>query len=231
MATTVRMQLPGLPADPQAHRKATLRSVDGRLAMTVPISDAETAYSSLGQEWATITRSPLPAVSYRRGPKLARMTFSGQMIATNRDMAITGEVMALKALCDSLSAVVLSYGTLEAKMTRSGAWVIEDGSVKVSQRVQGSNDPRWCTFELQLLEYATFEGRKFTVPAPILAQSSRSTAAGDRVPATYKWRSGDDLVSLALRLYGDAGMWTKIGDLNRIRDPRAIAVGTILRLP
>lgn len=222
------LRLPGSPPSLADHRKATIRSVDGRLSMTIPFVDPTTDFSSLGQEWASIDRGPLIPAVYRRGPKLARATLRMHFIATDPNQPADG-LLALKAICDSLSPIVVSYGTLEAKLTRSGAWVVTEGSVQVLQRVQGSNDARWADATLELLEYAGFTDARFTVPPPILA--NRSTASGDRIPATYTWRSGDDLLSLALRVYGDADMWIKIGDANGIRDPRGIAVGTVLKLP
>lgn len=230
MAASLTLRLPG-KAQPADHRKATIRSVDGRLAMTIPIVDPETDFSELGQEWATIDRFPLVGVTYRRGPKLARATLRMRFIAEDRDQSIAHEVLALKAMCDSLSAVVLSYGALEAKMSRSGAWVITGGGVNVLQRVQGSNDPRWAEATLELLEFADFLDQQFVVPAGLLASGARVTASGGRTPATHIWRSGDSLYALALQIYGDAAMWTKIGDANKVRDPAAIPVGTVLKLP
>jgi hypothetical protein len=43
--------------------------------------------------------------------------------------------------------------------------------------------------------------------------------------------AGEDLLSIAARELGDADRWVEIAALNGIRDPRAIAVGQVLRLP
>lgn len=42
---------------------------------------------------------------------------------------------------------------------------------------------------------------------------------------------GEDLLSLAATELGDARRWREIADLNGIRDPRAITVGQVIRLP
>jgi hypothetical protein len=57
---------------------------------------------------------------------------------------------------------------------------------------------------------------------------SRATAASTAGTVTY---DGDDLMSVAARELGDARRWREIADLNGIRDPRAITVGRVLRLP
>lgn len=223
----MEFRLPGPPPDPATHRKATLRSVDGRLAMTIPYADPETDFADLGQEWATIERWPAGPVTYRRGPKLAKATLRLHCIAENLDGSISHEVMAVKAICDSLSPIVVSYGSLEALMTRSGAWVVTAGHVHVAGRVQGSNDPRWADCELELLEAADFTGTTFTVPEALLESS---TPVG-RMPATYTVQGGDTLWGIAHQLLGDGNRWIELADLNGIRDPARLQVGTVLRLP
>jgi hypothetical protein len=42
---------------------------------------------------------------------------------------------------------------------------------------------------------------------------------------------GEDLLSIAARVYGDADRWVEIAQLNGLRDPRAIRPGQVLRLP
>lgn len=42
---------------------------------------------------------------------------------------------------------------------------------------------------------------------------------------------GEDLASIAARELGDPRRWREIADLNGIRDPRAVKVGQILRMP
>lgn len=42
---------------------------------------------------------------------------------------------------------------------------------------------------------------------------------------------GEDLMAIAAAELGDASRWREIADLNGIRDPRAVVVGQVLRLP
>jgi hypothetical protein len=46
-----------------------------------------------------------------------------------------------------------------------------------------------------------------------------------------EWGAGEDLLAIAARELGDADRWIEIAQLNGIRDPRAINVGQVLRLP
>lgn len=42
---------------------------------------------------------------------------------------------------------------------------------------------------------------------------------------------GEDLMAIAARELGDPGRWREIADLNGIRDPRAVKLGQVLRMP
>lgn len=108
---------------------------------------------------------------------------------------------------------------------------------------------------LTLLEYVSddlIEARKRTSPAQRRRSNNRrrsgrnrkKNARQKRKPASRNRRSrstglrsapvayqGDDLMSIAARELGDARRWHEIADLNGIRDPRAIAIGQVLRLP
>jgi hypothetical protein len=63
--------------------------------------------------------------------------------------------------------------------------------------------------------------KRSTKPKP----KTKGRAAADDFGA------GEDLLSIAARELGDADRWIEIAELNGIRDPRAIAVGQVLRLP
>jgi nucleoid-associated protein YgaU len=63
------------------------------------------------------------------------------------------------------------------------------------------------------------------------ARNRRSSASGHGRSAGTVTFDGDDLMSVAARELGDARRWREIADLNGIRDPRAVTVGQVLRLP
>lgn len=48
---------------------------------------------------------------------------------------------------------------------------------------------------------------------------------------THRVAHGETLKSIAKEEMGDAGRWKEIADLNKIRDPRSIHVGQLLKLP
>lgn len=63
-------------------------------------------------------------------------------------------------------------------------------------------------------------------PASLSQQPSRPEAT------RYRVRAGDTLRSIAVRFYGDEGLWQKIYRANReVIEPENIAVGTVLIIP
>lgn len=229
----VTVRLPGLPSPATKHRRATIRSTDGRLNMTVPFAEREVDIEGIGQEWATIERFPNRPVTQRRGPKLARATFRMRCIARDPQSSIEFQLNAVHAVANSVSPVLISYGQSMTKRSHTGAWVIEDASIHVLQHVQGSNDARWAEVTLQLLEYSDWLERRFgLVDADYMPpQPPRTTAAGQRTPSTYTWRAGDTLYAVAQTIYGDASRWRAIGDANGVRDPGSLIAGDVLVLP
>jgi nucleoid-associated protein YgaU len=69
-------------------------------------------------------------------------------------------------------------------------------------------------------------GKSSRSGARALARGARAVSASASV--AYE---GEDLASIAARELGDATRWREIADLNDIRDPRAIVIGQVLRLP
>lgn len=73
-----------------------------------------------------------------------------------------------------------------------------------------------------------------TVQLQTAAQKSRDANKPKKKSGGKKMlavTAGDSLSSIAARELGDASRWGEIADLNGIRDPRSITIGTILRMP
>jgi hypothetical protein len=62
------------------------------------------------------------------------------------------------------------------------------------------------------------------------AKRKSPSKASHRAAASVAFE-GEDLLSIAARELGDSRRWRELADLNGIRDPRAIRVGQVLRLP
>lgn len=73
-----------------------------------------------------------------------------------------------------------------------------------------------------------------TTPALPAASSTLTTTAPTIAPDTatkYTVAKGDSLWKIAAKTYGEGTMWTKIAEINGLKHPNLIAIGTELELP
>lgn len=63
------------------------------------------------------------------------------------------------------------------------------------------------------------------------ARNRRATRTRGRAATGAVAYEGEDLMAIAARELGDVRRWREIAELNGIRDPRAITIGQVLRLP
>ena len=87
-------------------------------------------------------------------------------------------------------------------------------------------------FTLTFLEYVSADILVAARPAsPAAAAVARNPAGAAATTRTYTVKKGDSLWSIAARQLGDGKRWMEIRDLNGLRDPNRLAVGSVLRLP
>lgn len=71
-----------------------------------------------------------------------------------------------------------------------------------------------------------------TPSSPAAANRSASAGRGGQAhPLRYTVKKGDTLSTIAASNYGDASQWHAIAAANNIRDPKALKVGQVLKLP
>lgn len=166
------------------------------------------------------------AVPGSRTPRVDRLTSVEQDIARligfGLPIAPLGEPPVLR----------LEFGPAEA-----GLWVLQTLTPTGLERRRPSDLARWLVeFEVQLLQFR--EPTVLLTPAqqaaaarPATTGGTSGTAKGKSTGRTYTVRAGDTLSAIAARLLGNAKRWPEIAKANSIRDPRALRVGQVLRLP
>lgn len=113
-------------------------------------------------------------------------------------------------------------------------WVIEGldwGSNVIRKDVTGDRVRQDVT--VNLLQYSEAETIVERSPSNRAASQGASQKA-TRGPTTYRVKEGDNgLAQIAARpeIYGDASQWKRIANANGIRDPKAIRVGQVLKIP
>lgn len=63
------------------------------------------------------------------------------------------------------------------------------------------------------------------------ARASAASRGGVAHPLRYTVKKGDTLSSIAAANYGSASQWHQIAAANNIRDPKALKIGQVLKLP
>lgn len=115
-------------------------------------------------------------------------------------------------------------------------WVIQDiewGAMERRAR-DGQRTRQFATIVLWQYIAADLVLERKKSPAKDSRDRNRDRGKGDgkgQSRRTYTVRRGDTLSSIAARELGSASKWSKIADLNNIRDPKNLRVGQVLRLP
>lgn len=105
-----------------------------------------------------------------------------------------------------------------------------DDSGIVERRVDGNRCRQ--QLKLELTEYVAPDLLGQVQPSPpAQAAQQRAGTASSGSGRTYTVRKGDTLSGIAAKQLNNAGRWHEIANLNGIRDPRRLQIGTVLRLP
>lgn len=242
---TVSIVVPGPAGDRPAHRKATIASV--ATAIQFDIVDPESDLSNLGIGWEEQPRAGRKAVTQLGAPKLAHYQVKATFVGNDPQQSIEPTLLRLKSLAHGPNPVALTYGSMAGHtlMTQTGHWVIQDCSISVQARQQGTNDATRAVATLDLLEANV---PKWTRPASMAAAPPANNVSGatslldsgvSATPAsqlqggssTFVTTAGDTLPQVALAVYGNPNVWRQIADLNNILDPRNLLAGLRLLLP
>lgn len=89
------------------------------------------------------------------------------------------------------------------------------------------------SFTLSLVEYRFLNTERSTDAKPSNDEElkDRQDEAGAKEETTHTVKSGDTLWDLAERHLGGVQNWERIAQANGVTDPRALQIGTVLRIP
>lgn len=218
------------------HPKAYL-ATDNGLRCVLPVAPVEVDHDGLADPLETIEREGRKPIVARSSDQLRAMSFDLAVVSQTLGQSVQPRLNELEAIAGSGARVVFSYGTSER-----GTWRMARCSIKVTERVPFTNDAAKAVVSLSFLEASDVVVKVGPLsgghqPPKGRARARRGTpgrvgaaraAAGER---THTVVPRDTLSAIALRYYGSASVWPKIADVNGVRDPRKLAVGTVLRLP
>jgi LysM domain-containing protein len=244
---------------PPAVGYVTIRSSSPPTTLTVRLGEDRPTVSAGYGGWDEIARPRRVGVVTWTGSPVRRMDVSVLFDTWAQGTSVEDDIAALDTLARPRRGGSPPTITLDAAGShlpyKGLTWVIEAlawGDALMN--VHGNRTRQAAT--LSLLEYVSDQlvqerspaNRRQAKAARKTGQNTKKSAAERRTAAKRGKTSrahvgahtlavlgtaydGEDLVSIAARELGDPNRWREIADLNGLRDPRAIVVGQVLRLP
>lgn len=208
-------------------------------------------FSNLASAWEEVERpGRMPLLEYA-GEQLARMRWR-VLHGVDPEVSIERDLGALRNIAMSGERVVLTRpgkGT-PFSLSRRGGWTITGMDFRPLRRRFSDNAISRAEIDLTFTEWSPLEVR-MRAPSSGLTLGGHITPTGSTAPGTvpnltggiaaalggapqprrHTVKAGETLSAIAVRYYGNANMWMRIADANGIRDPKKLAVGTVLTLP
>lgn len=234
-----------MPTSPRVTRTKkvamTIRPESGGTTLNIPYAPQDVKHTRLVADYVTTPRPGLIETVTYSNPMRPKMSMelkifdkkvtatTGSVTANVRAISV---IQAIQTMARKGTRVRIAYGTLE-----SGLWYITDFSVDSERRDPLTDEITGATCTLEAIRGDSAISGTGTGPVTGGATSTSkpplSTVPTASQPAGryYVSKSGDNLISIAIKFYGSATNWRKIGDANKIKDARTIPAGTKLRIP
>jgi hypothetical protein len=228
--TSVTVLYPGRiePFVAGPHRQVSLWSAVG--VTTLSVTDPEVEHSGFANRWVGIERPGLSTLLRLAGGGLHKFRLRAMLLAPpggDVEDALNHVVRGHAAM----DAVTVAYGRLEAVRV-----VITELLVRSVYRQQGTNNITRAELEFEFTHRPDEPSQVLPAPVPAAAPPAPAPPAptAAATPATsrsHTFRAGETLWELAITYYRDGNQWRRIADANGIRDPRRIAIGTVVTIP
>lgn len=244
----VRLWLPaaGGTATLGRHQKATIQALPASPSIgefsprvTLPYVNVDSDLSDLARDWVEQDRAAHLPITRPGKPKLARMSLT-VVVADPSDSQKSvedplGPLQRLRLIAGGEWPCIVAYGpySSDARLTRSGWWIIRDMAVHVVARAHVNNAITRAEVTLDFGE-ANIPGFTYTAQqySRLKVGEVFIPGAGTGRPGTYTVRGDERLWEIAGALYGDPTRWRALADANQIVDPASqVYPGRILVVP
>lgn len=227
---------PGAVAVPFAGSHPKMEIVpEGQDPFIVPFAPVDGQYDGWVPGWASVDRGGTT-------PLLLRASESLNTVAYDLVIAYPDFSQSIESILVALRKIAAKGNRLRVKLDAASAanqWRLTAYSEAISGRQHGTNQPTRAVCSLTFTEASD----PVTAVGPVSGGAGQSSSSGGGkgkgkggggssfIPATYTVKKGDTLQSIAKQFYGTTAEWRKIADLNKIKDPNALKVGQILKMP
>lgn len=213
------------------HPKMTLSTETGSLNLQMRYAPKQVTHAALAPAYTTAERAGRTALLLRNDDPLPTMQFDIFLSHGNdKTFSIEWVLLRLKDLAMAKERVKVRLGQLE-----SGWWRITTLEITSVERKFGTNEIVQANISLTFTRAS--DARINVGPTsggvrpPSAPTTTTATSTASRTARTYTVKAGDTLSGIAIAVYHDYAMWTKIASANGIRDPRTLQIGQKLVLP
>lgn len=220
---SITIRFPGTLPPSNAHPKATIKSAVGTTTLTITRPDVE--HFNLAQEWVEVPRPGEVPLLRVAGGKLRKYRLEAILNAIG-DGDIEADLRVLSQGHTFMPEVSVGFGNLEA-----GRFVITDMVVRSTRRQHGTNKIARAEVIIELTHKPDEPAQALPVSVPSASPPPSSPPPAAPAARTHTVRSGDTLWGIAIKFYNDGNRWRTIADANGVRDPRKLAIGTVLTIP
>lgn len=233
--TTMRVIRSAQKERAAGRKKMTISVLGSDTKIIVPYAPREVTHSSLAPEWEEVRRTGREPLTLKSNTPMRRMSFKLTFGGLDWTTRFDGELRKLMSIAQSKKRVQVSYGSWE-----SGIWHVSSLSFGSVLRHPDTNEITRAEVDIEFIRSSSAEQKLGPltggVKEPATGGSKKHNKGRDPKkysgkPRTYQVKKGDTLTKIAVEFYHDAGMWRKIADANKIRNPRKLKPGKFLRLP
>lgn len=219
------------------HRnKMTIHPVGADWKIVVPYAPREVTHSALSAEWEEVRRTARRPFIARSNDPQPRMSFTLIFGDEDPDKRYDDDLRKLTRIARGERPVRVNYSTWE-----TGNWRITSLSFNSIMRHHRTDEITRAEAQVELMFIGSMSNHMGPLTGGVKKTQGKKKDHGDHKgrkpkrgsgkPRHYKVKRGDTLSEIAVKFYRDASMWRKIADANKIRNPRKLPVGKVLRLP
>lgn len=212
----------------------TIKVVGADTQIVVPYAPREVTHSNLSPEWEEVRRTGQEPLMLRSNQPMRRMSFNLMFGSTDWTKRFDDDLRKLQQIAQTKKKVQVSYGSWE-----SGIWHVSSLSFGSVLRHPDTNEITRAEVDIEFIRASSADQATGPLTGGVKANpkpgkknpKGRDPKKGSGKPRRYKVKNGDTLTKIAVKFYRDASMWRKIANANKIRNPRKLKVGKVLRLP
>lgn len=234
---TLSISLPASVTKAPPKYRMYIRTLDNKYKFGAPFAPKNIEYGGFGKTWAQIPRDGRSPLLVPQDNKLPTLSFTLVVARPDPDYNATSGLDVLKNIANSSSHVSITYGGV---FDSGRVWRMTGLTFRSVQRHPVTSHITHAEVDLEftaannvLLSTGPLKGGKKPAapkpPAPKKPVAKKPTTTTKKAK-TYTIKTGDTLISIAGKVYGDTSKWRDLAIKNDIKNPRKLPIGKVLKL-